>query len=41
MHRCTHSAAGGTIHRLKPGLATVWLRSRNESKLIARSSLVP
>ncbi len=41
MHKCTHSAAGGTIHRLKPGLAIVWLRSRNESKLIARSSMVP
>src|SRR5215469_16153461 len=30
MHRCTHKAAGGTIHRLKPGPATVWLRSRND-----------
>src|SRR5581483_3953012 len=36
MHRCTQSAAGGTIHRLKPGPATVWLRSR---KPIALSSL--
>src|SRR5580658_4716101 len=23
MHRCTHKAAGGTIHRLKPGPATI------------------
>jgi hypothetical protein len=23
-----HSAAGGTIQRLNPGLAIVWLRSR-------------
>src|ERR1700751_447275 len=36
IHRCTQSAAGGTIQRLKPGFAIVWLRSRKESKLIAR-----
>jgi hypothetical protein len=30
------SAAGGTIHRLKPGLATVCDRSRNERKAIVR-----
>jgi len=23
MHKCTHKAAGGTIHRLKPGLAMI------------------
>src|SRR5665213_1701914 len=38
MHKCTHSAAGGTIHRLKPGFAIVLLRSR---KLIALPSLGP
>jgi hypothetical protein len=36
-----HNAAGGTIQRLKPGPATVWLRSRNGSKAIVKSSLVP
>jgi hypothetical protein len=30
-----HRRAGGTIHRLYPGWAIVWLRSR---KLIVRSS---
>ena len=25
MHRCTHNAAGGTIHRLKPGRAMMRL----------------
>src|SRR3569833_3844196 len=30
MQRCTHSAAGGTIHRLYPGFATVCSRSRND-----------
>ena len=28
MHKCTHSAAGGTIQRLNPGFATVRLLSR-------------
>jgi hypothetical protein len=28
MHKCTHNAAGGTIHRLNPGLAIVRLRAR-------------
>src|SRR6185369_544692 len=32
MHRCTQRAAGGTIHRLKPGPAMVCLRSRKESR---------
>ena len=36
MHRCTHSAAGGTIHRLKPGLATVCSRSRNDNKAMVQ-----
>src|SRR6185312_7209387 len=31
MHKWTHSAAGGTIQRLKAGPATVRSRSRNES----------
>src|SRR5208282_2770669 len=32
MHRWMHRAAGGTIQRLNPGLATEWLRSRIEKK---------
>ena len=36
MHRCTHNAAGGTIHRLKPGLATVCSRLRNDNKAIVQ-----
>src|ERR1700734_2909424 len=38
MHRCTHKAAGGTIQRLKPGFATMWLRSRKENRLISLPS---
>src|SRR5574337_1545373 len=38
MHRCTHSAAGGTIQRLKPGLAMVRLRSRIAKALIERQA---
>ena len=34
-HVSTHNAAGGLIHRLKTEYAIVWLRSRNDSKLIA------
>src|SRR6476660_10035652 len=34
MHRCTQSAAGGTIQRLKPGFATVCSRSRNDNNAI-------
>src|SRR5262245_36418084 len=36
MHKCTHSAAGGTIQRLYPGLATVCSRSRNDNNAIGR-----
>src|SRR6185503_15165553 len=36
MHRCTHSAAGGTIQRLNPGFATVCSRSRNDNTPIDR-----
>ena len=36
MHRWTHKAAGGTIQRLNPGLATVRSRSRNDNRLIGR-----
>src|SRR6516165_7669190 len=36
MHRWMHNAAGGTIHRLNPGLAIEWLRSRNDNRLIRR-----
>src|ERR1700686_1615511 len=34
MQRWMHKAAGGTNQRLKPGLATVCSRSKNESILI-------
>src|SRR5262245_54507434 len=40
MHKCTHSAAGGTIQRLKPGFATVCSRSRNDNNAIV-SVLLP
>src|SRR5262245_55521615 len=36
IHRCTHSAAGGTIQRLNPGFATVCSRSRNDNTPIGR-----
>src|SRR5277367_2621708 len=36
MHRWMHNAAGGTIQRLKPGLATEWLRSRIDKTPICR-----
>src|SRR5579883_488610 len=39
MHRCTQSAAGGTIQRLKPGLAIVRSRSRNDSRLMVHPPL--
>jgi hypothetical protein len=31
-----HNAAGGTIQRLNPGLAIVWLRSKNDNRVIER-----
>jgi hypothetical protein len=34
MHRWMHSAAGGTIHLLNPGLATVRSRLRIGSRAI-------
>src|SRR5215470_13802961 len=37
MHRCTHSAAGGTIQRLYPGLAIVRLRSRKLISVLIES----
>ena len=36
MHKWMHSAAGGTIQRLNPGLAIVWLRSKIDKRAIAR-----
>src|SRR5262245_3306947 len=36
IHKCTHSAAGGTIQRLYPGFATVCSRSRNDNNAIDR-----
>src|SRR5215472_8460511 len=40
MHRCTHSAAGGTIQRLYPGLAIVRLRSRKLISVLIESPIV-
>src|SRR5689334_15663645 len=41
MHRCTQSAAGGTIHRLKPGFATVRLLSRKSKNERGATPLCP
>src|SRR3954452_5560428 len=41
MHKCMQRAAGGTIHRLNPGLATVRSRSRKLYAMAACSEALP
>ena len=41
MHKCMQSAAGGTIQRLNPGLATVRSRSRKVNAMANCSELLP
>jgi hypothetical protein len=40
MHKWMHKAAGGTIHRLNPGLAIEWVRSSIEPSPIERLPFV-